>query len=153
MNDEFLGIEESEIKKKDDRIIIAFPNLKSLIFGNLIVWEEWIGIEGEEEEEEDCNIIIMPHLQELSINTCLKLKLLSSFFHTTALQNLNITLCPILKKCCQRETREDWSKIFHIPNILIDNNIAQINSWEFNPEVTSFAFSSPLDSSFYFAKI
>jgi len=40
MSDEFLGMEESKMKKKDDKIILAFPNLKSLIFGNLIVWED-----------------------------------------------------------------------------------------------------------------
>ena len=52
----------------------------------------------------------------------------------------------------QRETGEDWSKIFHIRNILIDNNIVQIDGWEFNPEVTSYVSSSPLDSSFTLQK-
>ncbi|KAM3705336.1 hypothetical protein ACB094_03G073400 [Castanea mollissima] len=34
-------------------------------------------------------------------------------------ENLNITLYPILKERCQRQrvTGEDWSKIFHIPEL------------------------------------
>uniref|UniRef100_A0A2N9GTN1 Rx N-terminal domain-containing protein n=1 Tax=Fagus sylvatica TaxID=28930 RepID=A0A2N9GTN1_FAGSY len=59
---EFLGI-ESENKKEDNMQI--FPNLKYLQFSDLFYWEEWIGIGGKREEEEDSNITIMPRLQRL----------------------------------------------------------------------------------------
>jgi hypothetical protein len=64
---EFLGI-ESENKKEDNMQI--FPNLKSLEFNYLNQWEEWIGIGGKREEEEDSNITIMPRLQRLVILDC-----------------------------------------------------------------------------------
>uniref|UniRef100_A0A2N9ID95 NB-ARC domain-containing protein n=1 Tax=Fagus sylvatica TaxID=28930 RepID=A0A2N9ID95_FAGSY len=59
---EFLGI-GSENKKEDNMQI--FPNLKSLEFRDLEKWEEWIGIGGKREDEEDSTITIMPRLQQL----------------------------------------------------------------------------------------
>ncbi|KAK7848349.1 putative disease resistance protein rga4 [Quercus suber] len=138
---EFMGIEESEKKEKDDISITLFPNLISLEFYGLIEWEEWNGIGGEEEEE-DCTrrFAIMPRLQRLSIRYCPRLKSLPNFLHTIPLQNLKMEWCPILKERCKRGTGEEWPKISHIPNI------------DFDPfgTVTSFdaSSSSPWSSSF-----
>ena len=139
---EFMGIEESEKKEKDDISITLFPNLISLKFYKLEEWEEWNGIGGEEEEEEDCTrrFTIMPHLQHLSIWSCPKLKSLPNFLRTTPLQHLEIQTCQILEECYKRGIGEEWPKISHIPNI------------DFHPlsKVTSSdAFpSSPWSSSF-----
>ena len=113
---EFLGIES---KKKKDNKIIVFPNLKDLFLESLPLWEEWIEI-GEEEEEEDNYITIMPRLQYLNIIFCPKLKSLPDFLHTTPLKDLVIYRNRILQECCKWGTGEDWPKIFHIPNIKID---------------------------------
>ena len=118
---EFMGIEESVKKEKGDRIIPLFSNLISLSFTYLYDWEEWNGIE----EEEDCirRFTIMPRLQNLKIDSCRGLKSLPNFLRTTPLQKLEITDCPILKEHCKRGTGKEWPKISHIPNIWIDEYI------------------------------
>uniref|UniRef100_A0A2N9IPW8 NB-ARC domain-containing protein n=1 Tax=Fagus sylvatica TaxID=28930 RepID=A0A2N9IPW8_FAGSY len=124
---EFLGI-ESENKRED----IIFPNLKSLGFENLFMWEEWIGIGGIREEVEDSTITIMPRLQELQIESCPKLKSLPTFLHTTPLKDLDIKCSPILSERCRRGTGEEWSKISNIPDIQIDRMYVQIDGEEVN---------------------
>ncbi|XP_042487931.1 putative disease resistance protein RGA3 isoform X2 [Macadamia integrifolia] len=61
-------------------------------------------------------------LQILDIRTCYKIKSIpeGELQHLTALQQLNIMRCPALRRRCQKEMGEDWSKISHIPNIFID---------------------------------
>lgn len=140
VGNEFLGIESGQ--KKDN--IIVFPNLKALTFDDLREWEEWIGI-GVEEDEEDCIISIMPHLQQLEIWSCPKLKSLPNFLHKTPLQNLGIYGCPIVKERCEGGIGEDWNKISHVPNINFDINHAFL-------KVTSPS-SFPWVSSFILAKI
>ena len=118
---EFMGIEESEKKEKGDIIIPLFPNLISLSFMSFYDWEEWNGIE---EEEDYIRIFtIMPRLQRLEINYCRELKSLPNFLCTTPLQKLQISGCPILKERCKRGTGKEWPKISHIPNIWIDEYI------------------------------
>ena len=111
---EFLGIESKN--KKDD---IIFPRLKSLLFVQLYNLEEWIGFEGMWEEDNGITII-MPRLQQLQIWGSMDLKSLPDFLHTTPLKELNIYGCPILSKRCKRGIGEEWPKISHIPNIMID---------------------------------
>ncbi|XP_050273294.1 putative disease resistance protein RGA3 [Quercus robur] len=100
VGDEFLGIKPKT--KKEDNMITVFPNLKSLTFDFLGEWEEWIGIGGEEEKEEDCIITIMPSLQKLEIFDCPKLKSLPNFLHTIPLQKLEIRYNSILSERCRR---------------------------------------------------
>ncbi|XP_043694607.1 putative disease resistance protein RGA3 [Telopea speciosissima] len=63
-------------------------------------------------------------LEILDIRTCSKIKSISSELgelqHLTALQELRIMRCPALRRRCQKEIGEDWSKISHIPKIFID---------------------------------
>ena len=141
---EFLGI-ESENKK--DGIIKIFPNLKTLHFYYLHKWEEWIGIGGQ--EEEDC-IIIMPCLQKLEIHDCPKLKSLPDFLFKTSLQEFEVHSSPILSKRYQIGTGEDYAKISHIPNIMIDFIEVQRDSQEVILSGNFFYFFS--GSSFYFAQ-
>ncbi|KAM3704454.1 hypothetical protein ACJW31_03G004800 [Castanea mollissima] len=128
-----MGIEESEKKEKGDIIIPLFPNLISLSFSGLGNWEEWNGIE---EEEEDCirRFTIMPRLQNLQIYWCRKLESLPNFLRTTPLQKLHIIDCPILKERCKRETGKDWPKISHIPNIQIQFTYVQRDGQECESE-------------------
>ncbi|XP_050285986.1 putative disease resistance protein RGA3 [Quercus robur] len=137
---EFLGIEEesnNNKKKIDDEkgstssssssSLVLFPNLKSLSFWGLKEWEEWDGIGGtmrEEEAQESgvaITITIMPRLQSLTISDCPKLKSLPDFLPTTPLKTLKIITSPILSECCKTEIGDQWPKISHIPNILIDH--------------------------------
>uniref|UniRef100_A0A2N9J7Q3 NB-ARC domain-containing protein n=1 Tax=Fagus sylvatica TaxID=28930 RepID=A0A2N9J7Q3_FAGSY len=128
---EFLGI-ESENKKEDNMQI--FPNLKSLEFCGLDQWEEWIGIGGKREEEEDSNITIMPRLQRLVILRCPSLNSLPDFLRTIPLKELEINRSSILHERCQRGTGEEWPKISHIPNIKIDGEDVQRDGQEVKSE-------------------
>uniref|UniRef100_A0A2N9GKG4 Rx N-terminal domain-containing protein n=1 Tax=Fagus sylvatica TaxID=28930 RepID=A0A2N9GKG4_FAGSY len=130
---EFLGI-ESENKKEDNMQI--FPNLKSLEFRDLNQWEEWIGIGGKREEEEDSNITIMPHLQQLVILYCPELNSLPDFLRTIPLKELEINdFSSILHECCQRGTGEEWRMISHIPNIKIGGKYVQRDGQEVKSEL------------------
>ncbi|XP_030971472.1 putative disease resistance protein RGA3 [Quercus lobata] len=149
VGDEFLGIDiEEEELSESSKDIIIFPNLKSLIFFDLGKWEEWSGMGGtiEEEEEKDNSanafvtnntpkIKIMPLLHSLQINHCPKLKSLPDFLRNTPLLELEINERPPLPKPGkgpplhkpdeegigedEEGIGEDWAKICHIPNINI----------------------------------
>jgi hypothetical protein len=61
---EFLGIESNNKKDKGSTSsLVLFPNLKSLKFSGLEEWEEWHGMGGTREEEEECGVTIMPRLE------------------------------------------------------------------------------------------
>ncbi|XP_010246199.1 PREDICTED: disease resistance protein RGA2-like [Nelumbo nucifera] len=45
--------------------------------------------------------------------------------HLTMIQELSIWHCPALKKSCQKEIGEEWNKISHIPNIIMDDTKIQ----------------------------
>uniref|UniRef100_A0A7N2LV59 Uncharacterized protein n=1 Tax=Quercus lobata TaxID=97700 RepID=A0A7N2LV59_QUELO len=138
VGDEFLGIDiEEEELSESSKDIIIFPNLKSLEFIGLHKWEEWSGMGGtiEEEEEEDNSanafvtnntpkIKIMPLLHSLGIRNCGKLKSLPDYLRNTPLlQELYISGCPILKQRCERGRGDYWPNISHIPNIKIHYNM------------------------------
>ena len=72
----------------------------------------------------------------LHIDDCPKLKSLPDFLFKTSLQEFDVSGSPILCKRYQIGTGEDWAKISHLPNILIDDG-------------NFFCFFS--GSSFYFA--
>uniref|UniRef100_A0A2N9GSB9 Integrase catalytic domain-containing protein n=2 Tax=Fagus sylvatica TaxID=28930 RepID=A0A2N9GSB9_FAGSY len=131
---EFLGI-ESENKKEDNMQI--FPNLKSLEFNLLNQWEEWIGIGGKREEEEDSNITIMPRLQHLVILHCRYLNSLPDFLRTIPLKKLEID--PTHTTRWQRGTGEEWRMISHIPNIKIDGKYVQRDGQEVKSEANVVA--------------
>ncbi|KAL4629304.1 hypothetical protein ACB092_05G296300 [Castanea dentata] len=145
VGDEFLGIgiEEEELsessKNNNNKDIIIFPNLKSLRFDSMEEWEEWTGMGGtieEEEEETDNsanafvtnnspNIKIMPLLHFLLIGSCGNLKSLPDYLRNTPLQKLYIYGCPILEQRCERGIGDYWPNISHIPNINIYGEYVQ----------------------------
>uniref|UniRef100_A0A7N2L2D4 Leucine-rich repeat-containing N-terminal plant-type domain-containing protein n=1 Tax=Quercus lobata TaxID=97700 RepID=A0A7N2L2D4_QUELO len=99
-------------------------------FSYLINCEEWIGMggTGEEEEENDDGIVtnaiiikIMPRLQSLTIDGCPFLKSLPDYLLTAPLlKELEISGSQFLKERFQRGTGENWHKISHISNIKLD---------------------------------
>uniref|UniRef100_A0A7N2LL66 R13L1/DRL21-like LRR repeat region domain-containing protein n=1 Tax=Quercus lobata TaxID=97700 RepID=A0A7N2LL66_QUELO len=133
VGDEFLGIEDSKNKDHD----IVFPNLKSLQFVYLRNWEEWIGMGGigEEEEENDNGIVtipiiikIMPRLQSLKIFYCYNLKLLPDYLCTAPLlKELEIFGSLLLEESYKTGTGENWPRISHIPNIILGWVYVQID--------------------------
>ena len=131
VGDEFLGIEDSKNKKDYDGI---FPNLKSLRFHHLYNWEEWI-------VTHPIIIKIMPRLQSLTIDCCPMLKSLPDYLLTApSLKELEIADSQLLKERYERYERgigEDWHKISHISNILLDLLYVQIDGvFYFDSEVT-----------------
>ncbi|KAM5570482.1 putative disease resistance protein RGA4 [Rosa sericea] len=59
-------------------------------------------------------------LEQLVIRYCPKLSALPQGMHClTALRELRILRCPELRKRCKRETGEHWSKIKHVPKIVL----------------------------------
>ncbi|KAM5570602.1 putative disease resistance protein RGA4 [Rosa sericea] len=62
-------------------------------------------------------------LEQLAIWECPKLSALPQGMHClTALRELRIRECPELRKRCKSETGEDWSKIKHVPEIVLDDS-------------------------------
>lgn len=112
---EFLAIDSED---KTDVALVLFPNLRSLIFVGMKEWEEWHGIGWLGDGEEF--VVIMPRLQKLEIIYCPKLEALPDFLHMTPLLELTLHGNPFLGARYQRETGEDWPKISHVPNIIID---------------------------------
>ena len=123
-NNNKIDDEKGSTSSSSSSLLVLFPNLKSLEFGNMFEWEEWDGIGGtmreEEAQESGVTITIMPRLQNLLIGNCPKLKSLPDFLPTTPSNNLEIWSSPILSECCRTEIGDQWPKISHIPNIYID---------------------------------
>ncbi|XP_031278361.1 putative disease resistance protein At3g14460 [Pistacia vera] len=103
---------------------IVFPKLVSLKFVDMEEWEEWDRMLIAVWEDS----IIMPCLRSLSFVHCPKLrKIPERILQKTTLEELNINYCSILKQCYSLRTGEDWHKISHIPNIMIDFAYEQRN--------------------------
>ncbi|KAL6180359.1 hypothetical protein ACLB2K_047023 [Fragaria x ananassa] len=92
VGDEFLGIEKQESETLSAGIL--FPKLQ-LSFWGMFKWEEWEGITKDSSEI----IILMPRLSSLEFWACSQLKALPDFLYKiTALRNLTIEYCPILRR-------------------------------------------------------
>nr|TKR60138.1 hypothetical protein D5086_0000324490 [Populus alba] len=98
------------------------PNLESLVLRLMKKHaEEWDGIErrvGAEDANTTSIISIMPQLRQLMIRECPLLRALPDYVLAAPLQELEIIMCPNLRKRYGKEEMgEDWQKISHIPKI------------------------------------
>ncbi|XP_031276699.1 disease resistance protein RGA2-like [Pistacia vera] len=97
-----------------------FPKLEELKFWDMKEWGEWDNDNAKKGVDKE-HITFMPCLATLDIYNCPKLKALpDSLLQRTALKELNISGCDILRERYKEGTGEDWHKISHIPNIKID---------------------------------
>ncbi|KAI4356796.1 hypothetical protein L6164_000786 [Bauhinia variegata] len=119
---EFLGLKDLEGRQKQKSegessksSLVLFPKLKNLYFRRIENWIVWEGL------PTDGGIAVMPSLRSLRISGCPELNALPEFLHVAPLQELSIHNCPTLTQRYQRETGEDWPKIFHIPKVKILN--------------------------------
>ncbi|XP_039120581.1 putative disease resistance RPP13-like protein 1 [Dioscorea cayenensis subsp. rotundata] len=71
---------------------IAFPKLESLLFENMINWEEWSLISGEEDNDHESSkpLMFFPHLINITIYKCPKLKALPRGLKRANIQKLQI---------------------------------------------------------------
>jgi len=117
----FIGIKS--VNEREIARVTAFPKLKKLWVLNLKEVEEWDGIERRSVGEEDANttsISIMPQLRQLTIRNCPLLRALPDYVLASPLQEMVISICPILRKRYGKEEMgENWQKICHIPYISI----------------------------------
>jgi len=75
---------------------------------------------GEEDANTTSIISIMPQLRQLTIRNCPLLRALPDYVLAAPLQEMVISICPILRKRYGKEEMgENWQKICHIPNISI----------------------------------
>ena len=105
-----------------------------------------VSFSSEELESFPEKALLPPTLTHLTINFFRNLKSLNEFQHLTSLQHLDIAICDnlqclpkeglpaslsslrpfgchLLEKRCQREKGEDWTKIAHIPMIMIEDEV------------------------------
>lgn len=109
---EFLGIKVDGAANNPS--IVAFPNLKLLKFGYMDEWQEW-------DFRIPLTAKIMPCLQSLVIESCPKLEAVPDhILESTQLKTLDIKYCPCLSQRYQEDVGDDWPKISHVPNIIID---------------------------------
>ncbi|CAB4303372.1 unnamed protein product [Prunus armeniaca] len=122
---EFLGINGTIETQTSSSPLILFPSLKRLEFKDVPMWEEWEGMTGWSEEEEDSQktITIMPRLSSLRMIDCLSLKTLPNFLRNTPVKELVIDAYCLAQGC--RKVRGVWPKISHIPNIKVGKEFVQ----------------------------
>ncbi|XP_062076927.1 putative disease resistance protein RGA3 [Humulus lupulus] len=113
MGPEFLGVEMDNNTSAES----LFPKLKQLQIKYADLLKEWVGVAG---WKINGPLKIMPSLENLVLIGCLMLEALPDFLESTPLKNLEIRRCYILENSCKRETGEDWPKIRHVPNIVIE---------------------------------
>ncbi|KAL0414690.1 UNVERIFIED_CONTAM: putative disease resistance protein RGA3 [Sesamum radiatum] len=115
---EFLGIGETEPSNSSCTLVL-FPKLRTLSFKDCKWWREWEDIN--EEREKDISIAIFPCLQELQLTGCWSFKTLPYRLirKASSLQSLRMIVCYEPKKGYVQETRQDWSRLSHIPKVEI----------------------------------
>uniref|UniRef100_A0A803Q9L1 Uncharacterized protein n=1 Tax=Cannabis sativa TaxID=3483 RepID=A0A803Q9L1_CANSA len=116
MGAEFLGVEIYDNTSSATELLL-FPKLKQLQIKNADSLKEWVGVVG---WKMNGPLKIMPFLETLQLTGCLVLESLPDFLESTPLKNLEIRRCDILENTCKRETGDDWPKICHVPNIIIE---------------------------------
>ncbi|XP_062074456.1 putative disease resistance protein RGA3 isoform X2 [Humulus lupulus] len=91
-----------------------YPKLKRLTFMSGKNWEEW-------EAEVPCSSKLMPSLQTLTFEDCPRLRVLPGFLQRVPMQIINIHRSSILEEYCRTREGNEWPKISHAKNIIIDH--------------------------------
>ncbi|KAL5802144.1 hypothetical protein ACOSQ4_030449 [Xanthoceras sorbifolium] len=102
--------------------IYKFPNLKCLMgegFRNLNSLEG-LKIFGCRNFTSFPKLALPSSLKILGISNCPNFKYFSKMGLPSSLLHLNISNCPKLKEECKRDKGKEWSKISHIPFVMID---------------------------------
>uniref|UniRef100_A0A803PNP6 Uncharacterized protein n=1 Tax=Cannabis sativa TaxID=3483 RepID=A0A803PNP6_CANSA len=108
MGPEILGIAEEQVTP-------LYPRLKVLKFTSAENWLEW------KTDAPCCDVTIMPCLQSLHFSYCKRLQVLPGFLHNVPLQFIYITEAEILEKHCRVRDKNEWPKISHTKNILLND--------------------------------
>ncbi|VVA19819.1 PREDICTED: putative disease resistance [Prunus dulcis] len=120
---EFLGIHGTIETQTSSSPLILFPNLKTLEFDLLPMWEEWKGMTGT----------------------------LPNFLRNTPLKELVIDehYSPTLAQGC-RKGRGEWPKISHIPNLKLGFEFVQKDGvYQTNDDETPSAISTSSSGNVY----
>ncbi|XP_062075991.1 putative disease resistance protein RGA3 [Humulus lupulus] len=111
---ELLGImEDHQVERHESTTL--FPKLKLLTFRNGENLEEW------KTEVPSNNIKLMPYLQTLQFMCCPRLRVLPNFLRRVPLQFIYIYYDSILMEHCRTREGNEWPKISHAKNILLDD--------------------------------
>ncbi|KAM6557589.1 hypothetical protein CsatB_004608 [Cannabis sativa] len=113
---EFLGIMIDQAKDHEQVSFSTtlYPKLQELCFISAENWEEW-------ETEVPCSVKLMPCLRALAFYDCCSLRVLPGFLRTVPLQFIYIYVCHTLKEHCRTREENEWPKISHAKNILVNN--------------------------------
>ncbi|KAF4354832.1 hypothetical protein F8388_018036 [Cannabis sativa] len=107
---ELLGI----VEEHGDESTTLFPKLKLLTFRNGDYLEEW-------KTEVPCNVKLMPCLKTLQFMCCPSLKVLPEFLQMVPLEFVYIYYDSVLMEHCRTREGNEWPKISHAKNILLDD--------------------------------
>ncbi|KAF4354821.1 hypothetical protein F8388_018025 [Cannabis sativa] len=118
MGPEILGIAEEQVTP-------LYPRLKVLKFTSAENWLEW------KTDAPCCDVTIMPCLQSLHFSYCKRLQVLPGFLHNVPLQFIYITEAEILEKHCRVRDKNEWPKISHTKNILLNDIHVQKDGYYF----------------------
>ncbi|KAK4592222.1 hypothetical protein RGQ29_016652 [Quercus rubra] len=105
--------------------ILSFPKLKSLKGFQHLTSLKQLFISNCDNLQYSPEEGFPTNLSSLIINCCPKLQYLPEDGFPTTLSSLIIYSCPLLKQRCEREKGEEWPKIAHIPNIVIDDELIE----------------------------
>ena len=84
----------------------AFPKLEYLLLCNMVNWEEWSLINGEEDNEpESSKLLLFPHLKSIWIDNCPKLKALPRGLNQANIQELQLV------------GAQSLSRVSHLPSL------------------------------------
>ncbi|KAL0006971.1 hypothetical protein SO802_008473 [Lithocarpus litseifolius] len=104
------GIMDSFPKEEDGKTMLMLPtSLTTLEFRNFpnLLFLSWKFFQN------------LSALEQISISQCPKLEPLSKKCFPPSLQQLEIYDCPVLKQNCEKDKGIMWSKIVHIPSVII----------------------------------
>ncbi|KAJ0974335.1 hypothetical protein J5N97_016300 [Dioscorea zingiberensis] len=115
---EFLG---SGVKQGNRKPPIAFPKLEYLYMWNMPNWEEW-SLTGEDNEKECSKLLHFPHLMQLTLDGCPKLRALPKDLDQVSIKELFINGADSL------EAVEDMPSLTELLDITDNKNLSRVSN-------------------------